>query len=72
METFGLIMEFVFLGLGIYLYLFSIGKVKLKKTGDVKKAEAHRASIGKWLKPLSLMLIAIMIVNVYLHIMQLI
>lgn len=68
MEYIGLLTEIAFLLLGVYLYLFSIGKVK---GNDAKKsAEFHRANKG-WLRILSIGLIAIMTINILLHINEL-
>lgn len=71
MEYLGLVFELIFLAIGVYIYLFAIGKVS---TGDPKareQAETFRKKNGWWLRLLSLLLIAIMIVNLYLHIAQL-
>ncbi|MCG8330199.1 MAG: hypothetical protein MI974_21045 [Chitinophagales bacterium] len=70
MEYLGLIFEFIFLGMGIYLYLFSIGKMQAGTEEARKKAEAFREKNG-WLRFAAMALTAIMAVNIYLHIMQL-
>jgi hypothetical protein len=66
LEYTGLIFEIFFLIAGIYLYLFSIGKVQSSDPEKQKKAEEFRAQ-NKWLRIVSLALIAIMAVNIYLH-----
>ena len=71
MDYLGLLFELVFLALGVYLYLFSIGKMSSKDPETQKKAEAFRQNNKSWLRIASLLLIAIMTVNIYLHILEL-
>ncbi len=71
MEYLGLLFELLFLAMGVYLYLFAIGKVSTKDPQARERAEAFRARNGWWLRLLSLALIAIMAVNIYLHLVQL-
>lgn len=71
MEYLGLVFELIFLVIGVYLYLFAIGKVSTNDPEARKRAEAFREKNGWWLRLLSLLLIAIMVVNLYLHISQL-
>lgn len=71
MEYLGLIFEFAFLALGVYVYLFSIGKLTSKDTEIQKKAEAFRQKNKTWLRILALLLMAVMSVNIYLHIISL-
>ncbi len=68
MEIFGLLFEFVFLALGVYIYLFAIGQVKVK---DNEQAIRFRQVNGWWLRLLSLALVAMMTVNIFLHIRDL-
>ena len=70
MEYFGLLVEFLFLCLGLYLYLFAVGKVKSGDEAAQKKAEAFRQKNMIWLRPAALALTAIMAVNLYIHIRQ--
>ena len=70
METLGLVFELVFLGIGIYLYLFSRGFFSTKDADLQSKAEAFREENGWWLRLASLALVAIMAVNILLHIRQ--
>lgn len=72
MEYTGLIFEVIFLLMGVYLYMFSIGKVKSNDPEKQKKAEEFRVQNGGWLKLVSMALVAIMLVNLYLHIQELI
>lgn len=62
----GIIMELLLLGVGVYVYLFSIGVVKIKKPSNAEKAEKFRQENGSWLKFLALALMAIMFFNVVL------
>ena len=67
MEIVGLAFEFLFLFAGIYLYLYSIGNVNTADPEKRKQSEEFRAK-NKWLRPLSLALIALMCVNIFFHI----
>ncbi len=70
-EILGLIIELIFLALAIYLYLFSIGKIKTKDESLQKKGDAFREKNGTWLRILSLAMTIIMLINVLLHLKQL-
>ncbi len=72
MEYLGLILEFIFLGIGIYFYLFSIGKINSKNPEAQKKADAFRQGNQRWLRLLSLALIALMSVEIILHIQSMV
>lgn len=69
-EYIGLLFEIVFLLIGVYVYLFFIGKVQAKDPKARAKGEAFRQKNG-WMRYAALALVAIMLVNVYLHITQL-
>jgi len=56
MEFLGLLFEFLFLAIGIYLYLFAVGKVSTSDPKARLRAEAFRTKNGRWLRPLSLAL----------------
>ena len=71
MDILGLIFEFLILGIGIYCYLFVTGRIRFKDPESAKKAEAFRQSNKLWLRLLSLALIAIMSLEIILHIRQL-
>ena len=71
MEYLGLAFEFVFLGMGIYLYLFAAGKLSSKNKKLSDKSEEFRKENGGWLRIASLALMAIMLINIISHIMQL-
>ena len=70
MEFVGLFFEFIFLAFGVYIYLFSTGKMKVKDPEKQAKAEAFRKDNASWMRIASLALIAIMLVNIYFHITQ--
>ncbi len=71
MDYTGLLFEFIFLGMGIYLYLVAVGKVEPKEEQARERSKAFRDKNAKWLRPVSLALVAIMLVNIILHIMDL-
>lgn len=71
MEWIGLLFEFLFLALGIYVYLFFRGMISFRDPAHQARADAFRAQNKSWMRSLALALIAIMIVNIFLHISQL-
>lgn len=71
MEYIGLIFEIIFLILGIYLYLFSRGQLKSKDPNMQAKAEAFRQKNATWLRLFALAIMAIMALNIVVHISQL-
>ena len=66
-EYAGLIFELLFLGLGIYMYLFATGVVKFKDPAARERAEQFRKQNHVWMRLLALALIAIMGLNVAIH-----
>ena len=72
MEYLGLLFEFLFLGIGIYLYLFSRGFFKVKDPALQEKAEEFRKKNGTILRLLGLALAAIMLMNIILHLSALV
>lgn len=72
MEFLGLILEVLFLGIGVYIYLFSRGFFKSKDPEVEKKAEAFRKKNGWWLRLLALALVAVMLLNLIFHIQDLV
>ncbi len=69
-DKLGLIFEILLLAFAVYIYLFSIGVVMKKDSPNGAKAEELRKSSGRILKILSLLLAAMMVVNIYLHFTQ--
>jgi len=72
MEYVGLFFEIVFFGIGLYLYLFARGKFSVKNPEMKKRMEAFRQKNSGWMRLLGLALMAIMLVNIALHIQQLV
>lgn len=71
MEYIGLFFELVLLSAGVYLYLFAIGRLKLKDEAFRQKAESFRKENVTWLRLAALALSAIMVVNIIVHLRQL-
>lgn len=71
MEYLGLFVEILLLLAGVYLYLFAIGKLKFKDEGTRKKAEQFRTQNSTWLRLGAMALMAIMVVNIFVHLSQL-
>lgn len=72
MEYLGLLLEFLFLGIAVYLYLFASGRLKSKDAQLQAKADRFRKDNGGWLRIMSLAVMAIMTLNIVIHIMQII
>ena len=70
-EYLGLLFEFLFLGIGVYLYLFARGLINAGSPDLQKRAESFRQANGWWLRLLALAIVAIMALNIYLHLRQL-
>ncbi|MEL6142398.1 MAG: hypothetical protein AAFU67_12345, partial [Bacteroidota bacterium] len=56
--TIGLITQVIFLGIGIYVYLFSRGLVKFGNESTRAKSEAFRKENATWMRLLGLALSA--------------
>jgi hypothetical protein len=67
----GIIVQLLLLGAGVYLYLFAIGAVSAKNPAFREQSEAFRRENSRWLRVLSLALMAIMFVNVLLSLRDL-
>jgi len=67
-EIAGLLTELIFLGIGIYGYLFARGVWPKGNPEFEKRAADFREKNGTWLRLLSLALIAIMGINLVLRI----
>jgi len=67
----GLLTEIAFFCAGVYLYLFTIGRIKFNSFEAEAKAAKIRRENGGMLKILSLAVAAIMLVNMYLSIRDL-
>ncbi len=71
MEYLGLLVEILLFGLGAYLYLFSRGRIRVKDKDRQKRVEAFRTQNAGWMRLLGLALAAIMLLNIVIHIQQL-
>jgi hypothetical protein len=71
MEWLGLIFEVIFLAFGVYVYLFAIGKINAKDPETQKRMDSVRSGNAWWLRPAALLLIALMLVEIVLHVRQL-
>ncbi len=67
----GLVIELLFLALGVYLYLFARGKVRAGTPEQRSRAEAFRQENKGWMRLLGLALAAVMLLNVILHLTEL-
>ncbi len=72
MDLLGLVFECIFLAIGVYLYLFARGKVRIVTHSSDDKAEAFRKKNGGWLRILALFLIAVMSLEIVLHLRDLV
>ena len=72
MDYLGLLIELLFLAMGVYIYLFSIGRLRSGDEQVQKRADEFRRRNGGWMRIGALLLIAMMAVNITLHIMQLV
>ncbi len=71
MEWIGLLLECCFLWLGIYLYRLGRGWVRPADPQAQQRAADFRARNGWWLRLAGLALSAIMLINIVLHLQQL-
>ena len=70
MDILGLVVELLLLALGIYLYLFSLGKIRFGDEQNRERSETFRKQNAGWMRLAGLALAAVMLVNVVVHIMQ--
>ncbi|PSR11039.1 MAG: hypothetical protein DA408_04855 [Bacteroidetes bacterium] len=71
MDILGLIAEILLAALGVYIYLFARGFVKITDPRRSEQAAAFRDQNAGWMRLLGLGLAAIMLLNVFLHLRQL-
>lgn len=71
MEYIGLFFELLLFLFGLYLYLYAIGKLQPKGESAQQQAADFRKRNGWWMRIGGLAIMAIMLVNIYLHIVQL-
>ena len=72
MEYLGLIVEILLFALGVYLYLFARGRIRVKDPARQQRMEDFRVQNAGWMRLLGLALAAVMLLNVVIHIQQLI
>lgn len=70
MEYLGFLVELLLFALGVYLYLFATGRVRVRNPTAQARAEEFRRGNAGWMRLLGLALAAIMLVNLIVHIMQ--
>ena len=71
MEYLGLLIELLFLLMGGYLFLFSMGYLRSTDPAAREKAENFRRRNKWWLAPLSAVLVLLTAANLVLHLIQL-
>ncbi|MEM9836048.1 MAG: hypothetical protein AAF828_06075 [Bacteroidota bacterium] len=64
-----LVVQFVFLALGIYVYLFSRGFIKFGDAAVRKRSETFRKENATWMRYTGLALAAVMLANIVLQLM---
>ncbi len=69
-STIGLIVEILLFGLGLYLYLFARGLISFGTPEARQRAEAFRKDNATWMRLLGLALAAIMGLNVFFHLRE--
>ncbi len=70
MEALTYVYEIVFLGIGIYMFLYSTGRIKAKDPARAAEIEKFRKSLNPWLTILSVVMIVLFALNLILHISQ--
>lgn len=70
MSGLGLVLEILLFALGLYLYLFARGFIKVKDVDRAAKAEAFRQDNATWMRLLGLALAAIMFFNILAHLRE--
>lgn len=70
MEIASLFIELLLFGLGLYLYLYARGVIRSKNPETQKKMDDFRTSNATWMRYLGLALMAIMLMNIILHIRE--
>ena len=68
MKFIALFFEILILSFAVYVYLFSTGKLKVKDAKLNEKAETFRKENSTWMRLLSLLLIALMSIEVFLNV----
>jgi hypothetical protein len=66
----GLLLEFVFFALGVYLYLFARGFIGKGGGAAQTRAQEFRKDNATWMRFLGLALAALMGANIFLHLRE--
>ena len=67
----GLIIEVLLLACGVYVYLYARGIIKPGTGEAAARAETFRRENATWMRLLGLALVALMLLNVVLHVREL-
>lgn len=70
-ELLGLLVELLFLLLGLQVYRFASGKIVPRDPKARVRSEQFRKENAVWMRPLALLLMAIMAIELLLHVYQL-
>ena len=70
MQYLALLFELLILAFGVYVYLFATGKLNAKNGEVNQKAEEFRKENSGWMRILSLLLIALMSIEIFLNVMS--
>lgn len=70
MNSIGLILELIFLAIGLYLYLFARGFIRAKNADPDSPSETFRRENKGWMRVMGLLLAALMLVNIVLRFLQ--
>lgn len=71
MQYLGLFFEILILAFGVYIYLYATGRLQVKDSELNKKAEEFRKENAGWMRILSLLLIALMSIEIFLNVKSL-
>lgn len=69
-QTWGFVIQLLFLAIGVYLYLFSRGWIRFGNSEVRQKSEAFRAENAGWMRFLGLALAAVMLANIVIGFLE--
>lgn len=69
-QTWGLVIQLVFLAIGLYLYLFSRGLIRFGSEELRERSEYFRRDNAGWMRVLGLALAAVMLANIVIGLME--
>lgn len=70
MQIASLVIEILLFALGLYLYLYAIGRVRARDPEVQKKMDGFRSGNQWWMRYGGLALMAIMLINIILHLRE--